>query len=106
MIDGHLRTIIVLDADAALAAEALAPEAGDVDVGLRDAGVGDEQPQAEDGLGEDVEDGVGDDLAVDTDGAGAVSKAPDTGAVSMLSRWVQIDGKIDWGLTSGRRSTG
>ena len=38
----------------------------------------DDQPGTEDGLGKNVEDGVGDDLAVNTNTAGTVSEAPDT----------------------------
>lgn len=37
-----------------------------------------QEPEAEDGLGEDVEDGVGDDLGVDTNVAGAIGNTPDT----------------------------
>lgn len=40
--------------------------------------MGEEEPGTEDGLGEDVKDGVGDDLLVNGGGAGAVSDTPDT----------------------------
>lgn len=54
-----LRTlVIVTDADGALAAQALGPEAAELDVGLRHADVGEEEPGTEDGLGEDVEDSL------------------------------------------------
>ena len=36
-----------------------------------------QEPEAKDWLGQDVEDSVGDDLTIDTDGAGAVCKTPD-----------------------------
>ena len=76
----HLGTLVVVtNADGALVAETLAPEATDLNVGLGDALVGEEEPGTEDGLGEDVKDGVGDDLLVNGGGAGAVSDTPDTG---------------------------
>lgn len=37
-----------------------------------------QEPEAEDRLGENVEDGVGDDLAIDADVAGPIGDAPDT----------------------------
>lgn len=56
----------------------MGPEATKLDVGLWDARVGDEQPNTEDGLGEDVKNSVGQDLAVDRDVAATVSNTPDT----------------------------
>ena len=44
---------------------------------LRHGVVGEEEPEAKDGLGEDVKDGIGDDLSVDVDVAGSVSDTPD-----------------------------
>jgi len=52
--------------------------------------VGEEQPGTEDWLGEDVEDSVGDDLAVNVGNAGAISDTPDD--------WV--DGPDDEGETT------
>ena len=40
--------------------------------------VSEQEPEAKDWLGKDVEHSVGDDLAIDADVAGAVSDAPDT----------------------------
>lgn len=75
----HLGTLVVVtDADGTLLAETLAPEAAELNVGLGDAGVGEEEPGTEDGLGEDVKDGVGDDLLVNIHVAGAVGNTPDT----------------------------
>ena len=39
--------------------------------------VGEEEPEAEDGLGKDIKDGVADDLSVDIDVAGSVGNTPD-----------------------------
>ena len=76
----HLGTLVVVtNADSTLVTETLGPEATNVDVGLGDALVGEEEPCTEDGLSEDVKDGVGDDLLVNGGGAGAVSDTPDTG---------------------------
>ena len=76
----HLGTfIVVTDADGTLLAETLAPEATEVNVGLGELGVGEQEPGTEDGLGEDVKDGVGDDLLVNGSVAGAVGDTPGTG---------------------------
>ena len=83
----HLGTLVVVtNADGALVAETLAPEATDLNVGLGDALVGEEEPGTEDGLGEDVKDGVGDDLLVNGGGAGAISDTPDT--ENSVSGWL------------------
>ena len=75
----RLSTLVVItDADGALAVEAVGPEATEINVGLRHVHVGKQQPQTEDWLGENVEDGVGNDLTVDIDVARAVSDTPDT----------------------------
>lgn len=70
--------IVIANADGTLAAETVGPEATDVDVGLRDAGVSEQQPGTKDRLGEDVENSVGDDLLVDAQIAAAIGNAPDT----------------------------
>jgi hypothetical protein len=54
------------------------PEPADLGADLGHAAVREEEPGAEDALGEDVEDGEGDDLGVDADGAArARHDAPD-----------------------------
>lgn len=72
-----LGTLVVPDADPPLGAEPVGPVPAEVDVGLADGPVRAQQPGAEDGLGQDVEHGVGDDLGVDRGAAGAVGDAPD-----------------------------
>ena len=76
-IDALSTLVIVADTDGALLAKTVGPEAADVDVGLRHAGVGEEQPSTEDWLGEDVEDGVGNNLSIDTNNSSTVSNTPD-----------------------------
>lgn len=39
--------------------------------------MGEEKPEAEDWLGEDVEDSIGDDLSIETDQASTVGNTPD-----------------------------
>jgi hypothetical protein len=39
--------------------------------------VGEEKPEAEDWLGEDIEDSIGDDLSIETDHASTVGNTPD-----------------------------
>jgi len=75
----HLSTIIIVtDADAALATETLRPEATELNVGLGHTHVGKEEPSTKHGLGEDVKNGVGDDLTVNADLAGTVGDTPNT----------------------------
>lgn len=76
--------LVVTNADGALVAEALGPEAIELDVGLGHVGVGEKEPEAEDDLGEDVEDGVGDDFSVDRGDARAVGDTPDAGSLLVL----------------------
>ena len=83
-----LRTlIIVTHTDAALRAKTLGPEAAKVDVSLWHARVGEEEPSTEDWLGEDVENGVGDDLLVDVQVARAVGNTPDAAYRQWTKRW-------------------
>ena len=77
-----------------------AAEAAKVDVGLGHANVGEEQPGSEDGLGEDVEDSVSNDLLVDIHLAGAISDTPDAVIMSVFESWLLIEE----GLTLGRQS--
>jgi hypothetical protein len=53
--------------------------------------MGDEQPGSKDTLGKDIEDGVGNDLSVNTNLARAIGKTPDT--VCLLVNTFQ---KGDW----------
>ena len=47
--------------------------------------MGEQEPGTEDGLGENVENGVGNDLAIETNLAGAIGETPDATAVSNLA---------------------
>jgi len=69
--------VIVTDTDGTLVGESVGPEATEVNVHLGGAGVGEQQPSTEDWLGEDVEDGVGDDLLIDVHLAAAIGNTPD-----------------------------
>ena len=78
MVDFLSRSVVVTDADLTLTRKSVRPEAADVGVGLGQVRVGDEEPGAKDGFGENVENGVGDYLAVDAHVSGSVRDAPDT----------------------------
>lgn len=74
-----LRTLLIIaNADAALVGKTRRPPSTDIEVGLGDLSVGAEENGSKDGLGEDVEDGVGDDLGADADLASSVGNAPNT----------------------------
>jgi len=75
----HLGTLVVVtDTDGTLLAETLAPEATEVNVGLGELGVSEQEPGTENGLGKDVEDGVGNDLLVNVHDARTIGDTPDT----------------------------
>lgn len=80
---GDLSTVIVAKADRALASKAVSPEAAKFNVGLWDVGVGQEKPDTEDGLSQNVKNGVGNDLSVNGKVSGAVGNTPDTAIVSI-----------------------
>lgn len=78
-VDGmHLSTVILTDADSTLAAEAVGPESVKLSIALAHVGVDNEEPGTKDSLGENIEDGVGNDLSVNADLAGTVGNTPDT----------------------------
>lgn len=78
-MQSHLSTIIVTKAERALTVKTVSPEATEIDIGLAELSVSDDQPSTEDGLSKHIKDGVGDDLAVDTNLTGTISEAPDAG---------------------------
>lgn len=45
--------------------------------------MGEEEPEAKDGLGKNIEDSVGNNLRIHVDVTGAVSNTPDTGNMSV-----------------------
>lgn len=47
------------------------------DLRRRHAVVGEEEPETKDGLGQDVQNSIGNDLSIDTDHAGTISDTPD-----------------------------
>lgn len=62
----------------------MSPISPNLNVGLRDAAVTDEQPETEYALGHDVQHSIYQDLGVNRGLAGAVGKGPDTWAVSVM----------------------
>jgi hypothetical protein len=76
--DVHLSTVVLTDADSTLTVETVGPEAVELNIALAEVGVGNKEPGTKDSLGKDIEDGVGDDLSIDTDLAGTIGNTPDT----------------------------
>jgi hypothetical protein len=72
----RLRAIILTKADSTLGVETVGPETSQLNIRLTHLSVGDQEPGTEDTLGKNIENGVGDDLAVDTNDASTVSKTP------------------------------
>lgn len=68
--------VILTNADSTLAADAVGPEATKLNLSLGHALVGEEQPSTKDRLGEQIEDGVGNDLLVNGHLAGAIGDTP------------------------------
>ena len=76
-----LCTLVVLtNADSTLAVDTVSPETTDLKLSLGDALVGEEEPGTDNGLGQDVEDGIGNDLVVNANVAGAIGNTPDAGS--------------------------
>lgn len=73
-----LRTVILAEADSTFPVEAVGPESGKLNIALAKVLVGDQEPGTKDTLGQNVEDGVGNDLTVNTNLTSTVGKTPDT----------------------------
>ena len=74
----RLGTVVLTDADSTITVETVGPEAVELSVALTHVGVDNEEPGTEDGLGENVENGVDNDLSINADLAGTVGNTPDT----------------------------
>ena len=96
----RLSTIVLTDADGTLPVEAVGPETVELNIAFAEIGMGNQEPGTEDTLGKNIQDSVGDNLAVNTDDAGTISKTPDT-KVLLGSRHI---GMQTWRLTWGRQS--
>jgi hypothetical protein len=75
-----LSAIVLTEADGTLTVETVRPETSELNIALTQLGVGDQQPGTEDTLGKNVQNGISDDLAVNTNLACAIGKTPDTGS--------------------------
>ena len=78
--DGYsrLRAIILADADGTVTVEAVGPETTQLNIALAQVGMGKEEPGTEDTLGKDIQNGISDDLAVNTNLARTIGETPDT----------------------------
>jgi len=70
----------------------MGPEATKLDIALWQVGMGDEQPGTEDGLGEDIKDGIGNNFLVDIENAGTVSNTPDNWVGCPKDKGIKGDG--------------
>jgi len=81
----HLSSLIVVaDTDGTLSAGTVGPVATNLGCGFAVLASSGDDPEAENSLGQDIEDGVDDDLGTDLDLPGATSSTPD--AVTLLVR--------------------
>lgn len=89
ILSNTLRTIVI-DADGTLIAEATAPPS------LNALGVvgsmGKDEPETKDGLGEDVENSVGNDFSIDTPHTGTITNTPDDWVQSPEDKGEATDG--------------
>lgn len=94
----RLGTVVITETESTLTVQAVGPEATKLNLALAKLGVGEQQPGTEDGLGKNVENGVGNDLTIDTNTASTVGEAPDTDNVSLATRKGPV--KRTWGRRS------
>ena len=74
----HLSTLIVIaDTDGTLSTGTISPVATNLGCGFAVLASSGDDPETENSLGEDIEDGVDDDLGADLDLPGATSSTPD-----------------------------
>jgi hypothetical protein len=70
--------IIITNAESALSADSMGPEATELNAGLWEFGVREKKPEAEHWLRKDVKDGISNNLLVDAKDAGSVGNTPNT----------------------------
>lgn len=75
---GHRRLVLLANADSTLSSEAMRPVAAKVDVGLGHGTMAKQQPEAKDGLRQEVENGVDHDLGINARLARTISHSPNT----------------------------
>jgi hypothetical protein len=80
--------IIVTDADGTLGTSSTGPVATNVGGGVAVLAGSSDDPETNNGLGEDIEDGVDDDLSADLDLPGATSSTPDAVTILVLINWL------------------
>lgn len=99
--DGHLSFIVITNSDAALCAEAIGPESLQGWGGAGHAVVGEQEPEAEDWLGKNIENGVANNLSIETNKSATIGNTPN--AIYELDCESNEDRRV---LTLGRRSRG
>lgn len=68
----------------------MCPVTTNLDIGLGDLGVAEQEPETEDGLGENVKNSVGNDFVVDRGLAGTVRNTPDTERIKIVGLSDQV----------------
>jgi len=97
IMESSLRTLIVVtNAKSTLGTYSMSPEASKLNVGLGELGVGEEQPEAEDWLGEDIENSICDNFLVDAEETGSVGNCPDDWVRSPDEECVKGDGSEEF----------
>lgn len=74
-----LRAVVLTETYRSVPVEAVGPESAKLNIALAQVSVGNQEPGTKDTLGQDVEDGVGNNLAVNANPASTIGKTPDTG---------------------------
>lgn len=75
----HLSTLIVIsNTELTLTGKTICPVSAKFDIRLRHVDVSKQQPGTEDWLGQNVQNGIGNDLGINTGFAGSVGNTPDT----------------------------
>lgn len=97
-----LGTIILTNTDSTLAVESIGPEASKLNLALGHVGVLDEKPSTKDALGKNIQDGIGNDLTINTNFARSISKTPDTAARLARSK-EDVSAILTWGRLSRAR---
>lgn len=77
-VTSYLSTVVIVTkTNSACTGQAISPETADLDVGLRHASMGDQKPDTKDGLGQNIQDSIGNDLAINGNMTSAISDTPD-----------------------------
>lgn len=80
----HFSLGTIANANGTFLGKAIGPETFNGSSGARHLVMRSQQPESEDGLGQNIEDGVADDLSIHVHQAGSITNAPNTEVSSVL----------------------